>query len=106
MDVGMRVGLDRQPSPGECSDLQETIKLVDENGREYQPIDFISLDQGGSTLVVGSDGYVAAMWSAEYACSFSFEVGAESTTFTLLWAEYPPLEIGDLSESPFCLGCE
>ena len=105
----VNVDLGRQLSSNEFKSLSEKVTLIDENGREYRSLGRSS-GEGvtKSQSLFDSEGQVWVLswsWHADFAYSFVFEVESESSSYTLSWPDYPPLEVGNPFQSVFCLGC-
>ncbi len=101
----LHVDLGRQLSSNEFQRLSEEVKLIDENGLEYHQVSRGS-SEGAIIMIKDPERDAMVRWHADFAYGFLFKVESKSSTYTLRWPDYPPLEIGNPFESPFCLGCE
>jgi len=94
------VDLGRELSISELESLEERVRLVDENGQEYEP--FGRSSDKGMSLSVSKDGNVICSIEADFAYGFIFEVGSEPSNYELLWLDYPPFTLGNPFDNLLC----
>jgi len=92
----------RKLSPDEFQSLNAEVKLIDENGRKYNPVGRSSSSEAGILITQPE----VMRWKADVAYGFTFKVESKSSTYTFSYPDCPPLEIGNPFEAPFCVGCE
>ncbi|MGD2125641.1 MAG: hypothetical protein PVG99_06140 [Desulfobacteraceae bacterium] len=94
------VDLGREISSEEYDRLAKVVKLMDDSGKVYKPVGRVS--GSGVKITQSLDDRVIFSWGADYAYGFLFSVKSRKSNFSLVWEDFPPLDIGNPFKSAYC----